>query len=393
MHILAINHEFPPLGGGGANANYYIARELVRQGHEVTVVTSLMNDLPARETVEGVEVIRLRCFRTHTSHTTLRECMFWVARAIAFVIGWAARHRPDVVQAFFALPNGPVAWAAARAARCPYFVRLGGGDVPGNDPTRYSRINRLLLPITRMILTRAGGRIVNSRGLLAKVNAAYPGLEFAVIPNGIDLDEFQPGPAREDGEPTQLLFVSRLVERKGLQFLLPALASLQRRGHDFRLRIVGDGPMLPQLEQMVGDEGLWERVQIDGAVPHEALPAIYQDADVFVLPSLAEGMANVMLEAIASGLAVVGTRVAGMDELVHEGRNGWLVEAGEIGALESALAEAFANPEMTAQMGRASRALAEEMSWSRIARAYDETWTRGSGESSAEGATERVALP
>ena len=105
MRILAINHEFPPLGGGGANANYYIARELVRQGHEVTVVTSRMHDLPAQETVEGIEVIRLRCFRRNTSHTTLRECMFWVARATAFVIGWAARNRPDVVQAFFALPN------------------------------------------------------------------------------------------------------------------------------------------------------------------------------------------------------------------------------------------------------------------------------------------------
>lgn len=392
MRILAVNHEFPPLGGGGANANYYIARELVRQGHEVTVITSRMADLPARESVDGIEVIRLQCLRRHVSYSTLTECLFWVVRAVWFCALWAARHRPDIVQSFFALPNGPVAWAASRAARCPYVVRLGGGDVPGNDPTRYSRVHRLMMPITRMVLRHAAGLIVNSRGLLAKAREAYPELEFAIIPNGVALDEFNPDPGRRNGAPMRLLCVSRLVERKGIQYLIPALANLRRRGLQFHLRVVGDGPMLAQLRQAVADEGIADCVQIDGAVPHEQLPEVYREADLFVLPSLAEGMPNVMLEAISSGLAVIGTRVAGMDELVREGRNGWLVEAGDSAGLERALEAALRDPRKTVAMGEASRALAEEMSWSRIARSYDETWTRVLGGAPATHPTERVAL-
>jgi len=81
-----------------------------------------------------------------------------------------------------------------------------------------------------------------------------------------------------------------------------------------------------------------------------------------------------------------------MDELVREGLNGWLVEAGDSAGLESALAAALSDPERTGRMGEASRALAEEMSWSRVARSYDETWTRVLGGAPTERATERVAL-
>ncbi len=98
MRILAINHEFPPLGGGGANACYYIARELVRQGHEVTVITSHMDGLARREQVHGVDVVRLPCRRRNMSHSTLSEAAWWVARALPFAVNWARAQRPDVVQ-------------------------------------------------------------------------------------------------------------------------------------------------------------------------------------------------------------------------------------------------------------------------------------------------------
>lgn len=374
MHILALNHEFPPLGGGGANASFYIAREAVRLGHRVTVITSHVRDLPRSENVEGVEVIRLNCLRRNVSYSTLSECFAWITRALPFAVRWARANRPDVVQSFFALPSGPIAMAAARAASCPLFVRLGGGDVPGNDPTRYARAHRFLMPVTRWIMRSADGLIVNSSGLREKAEAAYPGLSFTVIPNGVDVEEFCPCDESSRSGPLRLLCVSRLIERKGLQYLIPALARLRGAGHDFRLRIVGDGPMLPELENLIADGGLGGCVTIDGPVAHDDLPDIYREADVFVLPSLAEGMPNVVLEALSSGLAIVGTNVAGMDELVQQGRNGWLVSAGDTEGLEATLATALSSTGTTRDMGTWSRTMACHMDWSRIGRAYSDTW-------------------
>jgi len=150
--------------------------------------------------------------------------------------------------------------------------------------------------------------------------------------------------------------------------------------------------MRPQLERMVEDEGLADCVRIDGPVAHEELPEVYREADVFVLPSLAEGMPNVVLEAVSSGLPVVGTRVAGMRELVREGENGWLVGAGDTEELRRALAAALKSTVLTAEMGRASRRLAREMSWSRIARSYAEAWEQLLGETVPSETARRVAL-
>ncbi|MGD9494944.1 MAG: glycosyltransferase family 4 protein [Armatimonadota bacterium] len=393
MRILIVNHEFPPLGGGGGNANYYIARELVRQGHEVTVLSSHMAGLEPREDVSGVEVIRLRCGRRHVNHTDLREGLFWIARALPAAISWARAHRPDIVQAFFALPNGPVAWAAARAAGCPLVIRLGGGDVPGNDPTRYPRVHRLLLPLTRRVMRAAHTVVVNSAGLRELAEAAFPGLSFEVIPNGVDIEEFRPGERRAGDGPIRLLCVARLIERKGLQDLLPALGALRREGHDFRLRIVGDGPMRGRLQELAAAEGLADRVRIDGPVEHEKLPEIYREADVFVLPSLAEGMPNVVLEAASCGLAIVGTRVSGMPELVREGEIGWLVEVGDRAQLQHALSSLLRSALLTARMGRASRRLAAERPWSRIASMYAETYARALAHQREGEPIERVVLP
>jgi len=376
LNVLMVNHEFPPLGGGGANANYYIARELVRLGHTVAVITAHCGELARREQMDGVEVLRVACMRRNQTHTCLREATFWTARASGFAAAWAREHRPDVVQCFFALPNGPVAWRAARAARRPFAIRLSGGDVPGNDPTRYTKLSRLLLPLTRRIMGAADALIVNSAGLRDLARTAFPDLDFTVIPNGVDVDEFRPAEPHERDGPLRLLCVARLIERKGLQFLLPALGSLHRDGHRFELRIIGDGPMRARLERMVAAEGLQDCVAIDGAIAHEKLPEVYRAADLLVLPSLAEGMPNVVLEAISSGLPVVGTRVPGMAELVQAGENGWLVAAGDADALRAALAEALTAGPRLGQMGRTSRHLACEMSWSRVAQAYADTWTR-----------------
>jgi glycosyltransferase involved in cell wall biosynthesis len=369
MRILIVNYEFPPVGGGGANANYYLAREMVRLGHEVTVVTSYFRGLPLSESVEGIRVLRVRLWRRRRDYTKFHEMLQYVAFAIPRLWALCRRERFDLVLCFFAVPSGPAGYVASRVAHAPLVIRLGGGDLPGHDPDRFGTLHRLLGPVVRWLLTRSAARVVNSEGLREKAEALFPGLSFNVIPNGIDLDEFQP-PAVRANEPPVILFCSRLIERKGLQFLLPALATLRDEGVPFVLQVVGDGPLRPQLEQQVAELALGEQVQFLGLRGHEELPALYQAADIFVLPSVSEGMPNVVLEAIGCGLPVVGTDVPGMAELVTPGDNGYIVPAGQAQAFIVPLRELLSDADRRRALGQASRARAEKFGWRQLAQAF-----------------------
>ncbi|MBC7289656.1 MAG: glycosyltransferase [Armatimonadetes bacterium] len=180
-------------------------------------------------------------------------------------------------------------------------------------------------------------------------------MEFAVIENGVDLQQFSPSPDSPVRDAPVVLFVSRLIERKGLHFLLAALARMKDRVPRFQLVVAGDGPLRAQLEAQANSLGLGDRVRWLGNVPHDRLPDVYRSADIFVLPSLSEGMANVALEAAASGLPLVLTDVPGTAELLVHGRNGFVVAPADVESLANAIERLLLDPHLRRRMGQASR--------------------------------------
>lgn len=369
MRILMVNYEFPPVGGGGATANYYLAREMVRAGHEVTVVTSYFKGLPLEETVAGIRVLRVKLRRKRRDFTKFHEMLQYVVFAVPKLRRLCRREHFDVVHTFFAVPSGPAGYVACRTARAPHVIRLGGGDLPGHDPGRFGALHTALKPVVRWLLRRADARVVNSQGLREKAESIYPGLAFDVVQNGIDLEEFVPA-AEAHGGPPVVLFVSRLIERKGLQYLLPALARLRDEGVSFRLLVAGDGPLRGELEQQTRDLGLAEQVEFLGLIERANLPAVYARGDLFVLPSVSEGMPNVVLEAIACGLPIVGTDVPGMAELVNEGMNGHIVPPADIDALVGPLRRLLTDADLRAAQSKASREHAQGCGWAAMAAKY-----------------------
>jgi glycosyltransferase involved in cell wall biosynthesis len=181
-----------------------------------------------------------------------------------------------------------------------------------------------------------------------------------VEPHGVDLSRFRPRTS-ERGGPLALLAVGRLVEKKGFHVLVDSLA---RVGFPFRLRIVGDGPERGRLEATVGRHGLGGRVELVGALTHEELPEAYAAADVVVAPSLPDssgdrdGLPNVVLEAMASGLPVVGGDVGALATALDAG-GGLLVPPGDAAALADALELLAREPALRARIGRAARARVE----------------------------------
>jgi glycosyltransferase involved in cell wall biosynthesis len=179
-----------------------------------------------------------------------------------------------------------------------------------------------------------------------------------VVPCGIETRSLEPPPRRPAGGPLRILTVGRLVPGKGHALLLEALASLRDQGMRTLATFAGQGPERAALEQLAADLRL--DVRFAGAVGQDELGAYYDDAQLFCLPTLAEGLGVVLLEAMAHGLPVVSTRVMGVPEVVDEGETGLLVLPGRADLLADAIARLGAAPDLRDRMGLAGRRRVEE---------------------------------
>lgn len=385
MRILLLCHEYPPGGGGAGWAAHQIARHLAAAGHGVTLLTarhvlrpSPLPDLPYRL----IEVGRRQRSTSGGSWGVWLDFMLAGSRA---ALALAAAEPPDVSLAFLTLPAGAAA-AILRARRgVPFVVSLRGGDVPGFFPREYGRYHRATRWAIRAVWRRAAGLAANSAGLrdLALRAGAR---QVSVIPNGVDLDLFRP---RLDGlapNPVTILSVGRFAPQKNNAGLLRAAAEAARKvSQPLRLELVGDGPEREALALLATALGLADRIAFLPWQPREALVARYQGAHIFALASFEEGMPNVVLEAMACGLPILGTRIGGTEELVTDGDNGLLVPPGDESALAGALAALVEDGGLRARMGARSLQRATAYGWAPVGAAYAAFLAQAAGTTSRTG--------
>ena len=367
MHILILNSEYPPIGGGAGNASAHIARELVKLGHQVSVLTAAYRGLPREQEQDGVRIIRLPGLRRSAHRSDALEQLLFMLVATIWGFACVLKLRPDVSLAFFGAPSGVAAWAWSHLRRLPYIVCLRGGDVPGFRPYDFGWMHRLLGPLLHLVWRRAAAVVANSRGLKELAKQFDDAASIQVIPNGVELATFEV--AQRQWTPARMLFVGRLVYQKGLDVLLEALAGLTNA--EWKLRLVGDGPQRAWLEKRAQELGLRARIELGGWLGRGELPAAYGAANLFVYPSRHEGMPNALLEAMASGLPAVATRIAGNEELVVEGETGRLVAVEQAEELRAALADLLEDEALRQRMGAAGRRRVErEYGWGRVAEGY-----------------------
>ena len=372
MRILVVNYEFPPLGGGAGNVSAYIARHIASQGVQVVVLTSHFKGLPRQQVIDGYKVHRVPVLRRHVYKCSICEMFSFVANSVIPSWRLARQFRPDIVHIHSGFPTGPLGYWLKITLGIPYIMTLHGGEVPGFLPEEVGTLQEILAPATRIVWSAASAVIAVSEGLRALSLLAIPAVNIQVIPNGVDCQYFSPLPTcRERSGPLRLLFVGRVVRQKGLSYLLDALATMKtQEATDWRLKIVGDGPMRPHLEAQATQRGITELVEFTGWLPFEQIPVEMRSADLFVLPSIVEGMPLVLLQAMACGLPVVATKVPGSVDLVQPGRNGLLVPAKNPPALVEALTSLLTDESSRIEMGKHSRGIALTMDWSKIAESY-----------------------
>jgi glycosyltransferase involved in cell wall biosynthesis len=216
--------------------------------------------------------------------------------------------------------------------------------------------------------------IAVSAGLRELALRTWPGGDIRVIGNGVDLDRFRPaapGGRSRPAERLKAVVVAQLIERKGLQFLLDALAMMDAPAlAGFDVHICGTGPYEQVLRARAASLARPEAVRFEGLLEHEALPDLLRSADVFVLPTLQEGLPLALLEAMACGLPPIATGVGGIPDVVRDGENGRLIAPGSAIEIKRALEECLGSAERRRSLGSAARRTAEGFGWPAVWRQY-----------------------
>jgi len=402
MRVLMLNYEYPPLGGGAGNATAYLLKELAKDpALAVDLVTSSTGEARTTALVGGsdkpdrsdrsdrsdesdgtggrkpdsVEIHFLDIGKRGGLHyQTNRDLLAYTWRAWRHARRLAAARRYDLCHAFFGIPCGFI----ARRLGLPYLVSLRGSDVPFYNE-RFRVPDRLLFQrMSVRIWRNARAVVANSEGLRALALESAPDQPIEVVHNGVDTDAFRPG--RRDWNGLRVVCAARLIRRKGIEYLLEAMGGLA--GHDVRLTVVGTGNHEAALRARATDLGVADRVDFAGHVAHSDLAPVYQHSDVFVLPSLNEGMSNTALEAMACGLPIVMTDTGGARELLEDGENGYVIRKRASGDIVEKLRRYLEEPSLLHKHGQNSRDKAQAMTWARSAAAYKRLYERALGEAS-----------
>lgn len=243
-------------------------------------------------------------------------------------------------------------------------------DLDGSNP-RYRFLRRIMRPLVHRYIT-----VSEDLASYLRSTIAVPEAKIRQIYNGVDTQKFSAvkGAAVDDlpvsfiGDVTVIGTVGRLAAVKDQPTLISAFARICHQ-YPVRLLIVGDGPQRALLERTIDECAIREKVFMAG--DRSDVPALLGVMDIFVLPSLAEGISNTVLEAMASGLPVIATKTGGNPELVRNEENGLLVPVGDVEALAAALARLLANSDQVDQMGANARSrVKQEFDWSRTVARY-----------------------
>ncbi len=389
-----ISHMYPsPVNPTGGIFVHEQVKALRDRGHDVRVVSpkgwappglsrwSSYRDVVAEDTVDDVVV-------HYPRKLTLPGGRLGHRNADAFLLGIRGTVRRihaewpiDVIHAHMMVPDG---WAAARIGHELGVPAVGTAhradvlDIPAQGAKARMRVAEAIQTLDAVVtVSRAIGDAADA--------IARPRRPITVVPNGADAEVFMP---RDPAEARQRLgipaegpvisYVGKLVPRKGVDTLIEAMGILAARAAGApRLVMAGIGGMREPLEQRAAELGVADRITWLGKVPHDDVGWVMSAGDVFVLPSLSEGLPTVVCEAMACGLPVVATAVDGTPEIVDDPATGLLVQPHDAGGLAAALARVLDHPDLARDMGaEALRRSEAEYTWAANARRMEQVYAQ-----------------
>ena len=376
MKILMLTWEYPPrIVGGIARVVHDLSHRMIKDGHEVTVVTYHDGNTPYYENDKGVEVYRVDNYMINPNNF-----IDWIMQLNFNMISKAnqiinEKGKFDVIHAHDWL----VAYAAKsikEANSIPLVATIHATE-SGRNSGIHDETQRYINDTEWMLTYESTEVIVNSNFMKSDIQRLF-GLPFEkinVIPNGINLNNFT-GVEKDydfrrqyalDNEKI-ILYVGRLVYEKGIQNLIGAMPKILDRYHDAKLVICGKGGMMDELKAEVHNLGIDNKVYFAGYCDSKKVQKMYKCADIAVFPSTYEPFGIVALEAMLAGIPTVVSDVGGLNEIVDHGVNGMKSYAGNSNSIaDSVLALLFDNKLCDTVSKNAVKKVKELYNWNKIA--------------------------
>ena len=354
MRICFVSRRFFPAISGMSIYAINLLRQLVAAGHDVTMVSQYYGD-PARArvygggpppAVPGVRVIGLEALGEQADGDFERD----VEAMVAAITAEHARHPFDILHAQYGYPTGWATLLAAQSLGVPCLVSIQGGD--GHWVGSCCDTHRIAM---QRVLDHAGALLIGGESFAREVHdrLGTPMDRFTIVPGAVDTDRFTPGDARREEGPVRLFYHGRVDRRKGVLDMLHALVAVDG---DWMCTISGIGPDMEAAQALSGALGLDRRVRFTGYADYDRVPALYREHDVFVSPTYAEGFSNTILEAMASGQAILSCRSVGVVDCIRDHDNGLLVDPGDVAALSAALTRIVTDAGLRERLAKAGLA-------------------------------------
>ncbi len=376
MKILMLTWEYPPrIVGGIARVVHDLSKRLIKDGHDVTVVTYKEGDVPYFENDKGVKVYRADNFMINPNNFidwVLQLNFNLVAKASEII---AKEGKFDVIHA-----HDWLVAASAKTLKNSYNIPIVStihATESGRNSGIHDEVQRYINDTEWMLTYESTEVIVNSNYMKNELQRLF-GLPFekiSVVPNAINLTNYS-GIEKDydfrrqyamDNEKI-ILFSGRLVYEKGIQHLIAAMPKIIQNYYDAKLVIVGKGGMLDELKQQVDYLGLGNKVYFTGYLDHKKLFKMYKCADIAVFPSTYEPFGIVALEAMLAGLPVVVSDIGGLNEIVDHGVNGMKSYAGNPNSIADSILTLLYDYQLADKIVKnAKQKIKDKYNWTKVA--------------------------
>jgi len=375
MRILQVIQFFAPKHGGSFTVAYELTKQLSKLGHKVTVITTDFElDYSFAKSLEGVEVIPFHCQYNIGGFLVSTSMKKYLKENIA---------KFDIVHMHnFRTYQNIIVYKYAKKYNIPYVLQAHG-SVPRIIEKRGLKYiydvtygNRLLKDALNLV---AVSDIEVDQYLQVNVSPE----KVITIPNGIDLDLFKELPKKGSfrrkhniNEKHIILYLGRLHERKGIDFLIKAYAELVQEKKDIVLVLAGpDDGYLHKAEYLVDELRLKNNVKFTGFISEIEKFAAYIDADVLVYPSVFEIFGLVPFEAIMCGTPVIVTEDCGCGDLIKKSKSGYLVKYGDVNSLREGMKAIFDNPQKCSEfVNNGKKFIYDNLSWKSVVKNMEENY-------------------
>lgn len=370
MNILIVSHLYYPTVGGVQVAVSNLIKQYLKKGHRVELITTRWpKTLTKTEYVDGVKVTRLPFRLPSLNPVSLVKFSIQAFMCLWNMYFLARRAKFDIINLHYVSENALYALMLSYFMHIPLVTNIHGSDIQ-----LFALRGKFNKWVVKQCLKRSDQVIANSNALLEVTLKLFGSKNIknpVVIGNGVDLLKIDQSNNPYSSLAPFILGIGRLEYFKGFDVLVKAFAAVKKRFPAVRLIIVGEGSEMGKLEVLRQDLALYDSVSFYGRLEHKDVLKMLDACEFLVMPSRREAFGIVIIEAMATGKAVIATNVGGIPELVTNGKNGILVQPDDPNSIACAIATLIQDDQLSKKLGKfGMKNVKENFDWEQVSKKY-----------------------